>query len=153
MSLEARWFAYFPSVRSLTSCYVVTMFKTDMWGMFEQSTMLIFEERENPQLNCILQTIVSQFCPNFIQVLFSPSLNCQTSLTCLVHAVTAAVARYEFSHTTDRLWRKNRNPNPGTFGLCPGVDLNRNFGYKWGHEVRSRDTRLIFPYFYFCFSF
>ena len=83
MSLEARWFAYFPSVRSLTSCYVLTMFKTDMWGMFEQSTMLIFEERENPQLNCILQTIVSQFCPNFIQVLFSPSLNCQTSLTCL----------------------------------------------------------------------
>ena len=121
--------------------------------MFEQSTMLIFEERENPQLNCILQTIVSQFCPNFIQVLFSPSLNYLTSLTCLVHAVTAVVPRYEFSHTTDRLWRKNRNPNPGTFGLCPGVDLNRNFGYKWGHEVRSRDTRLIFPYFYFCFSF
>ena len=43
--------------------------------------------------------------------------------------------RYEYSHTTDRLWRKNRNPNPSTFGFCPGVDLNRNFGYKWGHEV------------------
>ena len=57
--------------------------------------------------------------------------------------MTAVVPRYEFSHTTDRLWRKNRNPNPGTFGFCPGVDLNRNFGYKWGHEVRSRDTRLL----------
>ena len=42
---------------------------------------------------------------------------------------------YEYSHTVDRLWRKNRNPNPSTFGLCSGVDLNRNFGYKWGHEV------------------
>ena len=40
--------------------------------MFEQSTMLIFEERENPQLNCLLQTIESQFCPNFI--LKSPSI-------------------------------------------------------------------------------
>jgi len=52
---------------------------------------------------------------------------------------------YEFSHTTDRLWRKNRNPNPGTFGFCPGVDLNRNFGYKWGHEVNIFDPRPASP--------
>ena len=45
--------------------------------------------------------------------------------------------RYEYSHTVDRLWRKNRNPNPLTLGLCPGVDLNRNFGYKWAHEVKT----------------
>ena len=38
----------------------------------------------------------------------------------------------------DRLWRKNRNPNRATLGLCPGVDLNRNFGYKWAHEVRQQ---------------
>lgn len=31
---------------------------------------------------------------------------------------------YEYSHTTDRLWRKNRR-----FGIgCAGTDLNRNFG-------------------------
>jgi hypothetical protein len=28
-----------------------------------------------------------------------------------------------------RLWRKNRNINKGS--ACAGVDLNRNFGYKW----------------------
>lgn len=35
---------------------------------------------------------------------------------------------YEFSHTTTRLWRKNRYP---TNAGCPGVDLNRNFPYQW----------------------
>lgn len=36
---------------------------------------------------------------------------------------------YEFCHTSDRLWRKNRriiNAN------CTGVDLNRNFNFEWG---------------------
>jgi len=31
----------------------------------------------------------------------------------------------------ERLWRKNRRPNSnGTIG----VDLNRNYGYRWGHD-------------------
>ncbi|KAF2896191.1 hypothetical protein ILUMI_09987, partial [Ignelater luminosus] len=34
---------------------------------------------------------------------------------------------YEYSHTTDRLWRKNRRR-----GQCYGTDLNRNFGHHWG---------------------
>ena len=36
---------------------------------------------------------------------------------------------YSYSRSKDRLWRKNRAKNKGT---CSGVDLNRNFGYKWG---------------------
>ncbi len=42
---------------------------------------------------------------------------------------------YEFSWTpNNRLWRKNRRPNPaGSFG----VDLNRNWGYEWGGEGSS----------------
>ena len=36
---------------------------------------------------------------------------------------------YEYSWTTMRLWRKNRNVNQ--FSSCIGVDLNRNFEYKW----------------------
>ncbi|KAI9030290.1 hypothetical protein DFJ74DRAFT_464638 [Hyaloraphidium curvatum] len=32
---------------------------------------------------------------------------------------------YEYSHTTDRYWRKNRRPTPGP------VDLNRNWPYFW----------------------
>ncbi|KAF5296419.1 hypothetical protein FQR65_LT01406 [Abscondita terminalis] len=35
---------------------------------------------------------------------------------------------YEFAHTHDRLWRKNRRQN----GTCPGTDLNRNFENNWG---------------------
>jgi len=38
---------------------------------------------------------------------------------------------------TQRLWRKNRGDNgDGTFG----VDLNRNYGYKWGGVGSSGDT-------------
>ncbi|XP_066995955.2 carboxypeptidase B [Anabrus simplex] len=42
---------------------------------------------------------------------------------------------YEHSHTGDRLWRKNRRSNGQG---CLGVDLNRNFGYKWGGAGSSR---------------
>jgi len=36
---------------------------------------------------------------------------------------------HEFCRAHDRLWRKNRRPNPdGSFG----VDPNRNYGYMWG---------------------
>ena len=42
---------------------------------------------------------------------------------------------YEYSHTIDRLWRKNRGGLGA--GRCAGVDLNRNFGYKWGLQGAS----------------
>ncbi|XP_026333349.1 zinc carboxypeptidase-like [Hyposmocoma kahamanoa] len=45
---------------------------------------------------------------------------------------------YEYSFTDDRMWRKNRNTMynttcPGTTNddMSNGVDLNRNFGFKW----------------------
>jgi len=42
---------------------------------------------------------------------------------------------YEYSFTSNRLWRKNRRKNRGLssllLSLCDGVDLNRNFGYHW----------------------
>ena len=41
---------------------------------------------------------------------------------------------YEYTHTNDRLWRKNRRRNY----LCMGVDLNRNYGYHWGGQGASR---------------
>lgn len=43
---------------------------------------------------------------------------------------------YEYSHTTDRLWRKNRGGL--ATGRCAGVDLNRNFGYRWGGQGTSQ---------------
>ena len=47
---------------------------------------------------------------------------------------------YEYSHTHNRLWRKNRRKNRGLGSLlnprCDGVDLNRNFGYHWA-DVNS----------------
>ena len=36
---------------------------------------------------------------------------------------------HEFSRTSNRLWRKNRRPNPDG---SVGVDPNRNYGYMWG---------------------
>lgn len=44
---------------------------------------------------------------------------------------------YEYTHTNDRLWRKNRNVSAGE--KCGGVDLNRNFGYKWGGKGTSQN--------------
>ncbi|KAG5343265.1 CBPB Carboxypeptidase, partial [Acromyrmex heyeri] len=40
---------------------------------------------------------------------------------------------YRYTFQYDRLWRKNRRK--GTF--CSGVDLNRNFGYRWGGKGTS----------------
>nr|CAG4636762.1 EOG090X00QE [Ceriodaphnia reticulata]SVE72762.1 EOG090X00QE [Ceriodaphnia reticulata] len=38
---------------------------------------------------------------------------------------------YRFTHAAggDRLWRKNRDQNPGS--TCIGTDMNRNFGFHW----------------------
>ncbi|XP_013189685.2 carboxypeptidase B-like [Amyelois transitella] len=38
---------------------------------------------------------------------------------------------YEYSHTKDRMWRKNRAVYEGH---CTGVDLNRNFSCGWGNN-------------------
>lgn len=40
---------------------------------------------------------------------------------------------YVYSHTKDRMWRKNRQPNKSIIPMpsCTGTDLNRNWGYKW----------------------
>jgi len=45
---------------------------------------------------------------------------------------------YEYSWKTDRLWRKNRRRNSdGSYG----VDLNRNWSYKWGGAGSSSNPR------------
>ncbi|XP_051175444.1 zinc carboxypeptidase-like [Leptopilina boulardi] len=35
---------------------------------------------------------------------------------------------YVYTHTKNRLWRKTRSKKSA---LCPGVDANRNWGFKW----------------------
>lgn len=35
------------------------------------------------------------------------------------------------------MWRKNRSTGSGR---CAGVDLNRNYGYKWGGKGTSQNT-------------
>ncbi len=39
---------------------------------------------------------------------------------------------FEYTWTHERMWRKNRRPGGG--GWCDGVDLNRNYNYKWGYD-------------------
>ncbi|MFJ8145158.1 M14 family zinc carboxypeptidase [Streptomyces sp. NPDC096048] len=43
---------------------------------------------------------------------------------------------YTFESTDNRLWRKNLRDNngDGAIGTGDGVDLNRNFAYKWGYD-------------------
>jgi len=43
---------------------------------------------------------------------------------------------YDYTHTRDRMWRKNRRPGPGG---CYGVDLNRNFDMSFGGQGTSDD--------------
>jgi carboxypeptidase T len=46
---------------------------------------------------------------------------------------------HEHSRVTERLWRKNRRPNPdGSIG----VDPNRNYGYMWGTINDDRSSRV-----------
>ncbi|XP_063229722.1 zinc carboxypeptidase-like isoform X2 [Bacillus rossius redtenbacheri] len=42
---------------------------------------------------------------------------------------------YEYTHTTNRFWRKTRSN--GTVEGCHGADANRNFGFHWMEEGAS----------------
>ncbi|XP_074601620.1 carboxypeptidase B-like isoform X2 [Brevipalpus obovatus] len=44
---------------------------------------------------------------------------------------------YEYTHTTNRFWRKTRSNH--SKGQCVGVDANRNFGFKWMVEGASNN--------------
>jgi hypothetical protein len=48
----------------------------------------------------------------------------------LVFLVNPDGAEYDISGGHFHLWRKNRQPTPGTGYI--GTDLNRNYGYRWG---------------------
>ncbi|KAG8286606.1 hypothetical protein J6590_055279 [Homalodisca vitripennis] len=44
---------------------------------------------------------------------------------------------YEYTHTNDRFWRKNRSTNNASD--CIGTDLNRNWAYNWGGKESTSD--------------
>lgn len=64
-----------------------------------------------------------------IYVLRNP-LNPVTMLTCTYHTTG-----FVYTQTTDRLWRKNRQPRSGSD--CIGTDGNRNWAYKWDHPING----------------
>jgi len=43
---------------------------------------------------------------------------------------------YDYTWSSNRLWRKNRKQNSGG---CVGVDINRNWPYMWNHGGTSND--------------
>lgn len=50
---------------------------------------------------------------------------------------------YTFQSPATRLWRKNLRDNDGDGKIAPGdgVDLNRNFPYKWGYDNEGSSPR------------
>jgi len=44
---------------------------------------------------------------------------------------------YDYTWTTDRMWRKTRSPNAGS--ACIGTDPNRNWDFHWGEAGTSTD--------------
>ncbi|KAG1939183.1 carboxypeptidase A5 [Pimephales promelas] len=44
---------------------------------------------------------------------------------------------YAYTHSSDRMWRKTRKPNPGS--ICVGVDPNRNWDAGFGGPGSSSD--------------
>ena len=55
----------------------------------------------------------------------------------IIPMVNADGADYDVASGSYRMWRKNRSPQ----GRAYGVDLNRNYGYKWGTGGSSADPR------------
>ncbi|SMN21056.1 similar to Saccharomyces cerevisiae YHR132C ECM14 Putative metalloprotease with similarity to the zinc carboxypeptidase family, required for normal cell wall assembly [Maudiozyma saulgeensis] len=47
---------------------------------------------------------------------------------------------YDYSWTTDRLWRKNRQNT--SIETCPGIDIDRSFGFQWvkSHEYPCSES-------------
>ncbi|CAB4255651.1 similar to Saccharomyces cerevisiae YHR132C ECM14 Putative metalloprotease with similarity to the zinc carboxypeptidase family, required for normal cell wall assembly [Maudiozyma barnettii] len=47
---------------------------------------------------------------------------------------------YDYSWTTDRLWRKNRQAT--SIESCPGLDIDRSFGFQWAksHEFPCSES-------------
>jgi len=54
----------------------------------------------------------------------------------IVPMVNPDGAEYDIESGTYRSWRKNRTENKGS--SCAGVDLNRNYGYRWGTGGSSK---------------
>ncbi|RYP77548.1 hypothetical protein DL771_001121 [Monosporascus sp. 5C6A] len=50
---------------------------------------------------------------------------------------------FVYSQTTDRLWRKNRQPRAGTD--CVGTDGNRNWDSQWDHPIPGGGSSLSDP--------
>ncbi|KAH7123900.1 zinc carboxypeptidase [Dendryphion nanum] len=46
---------------------------------------------------------------------------------------------FVFTQTTNRLWRKNRQPSPRN-STCIGRDINRNWEYGWNANTRGAST-------------
>ena len=76
----------------------------------------------------------------YIATYFTEMYGTDSELTAILDKVTFHIVPmqnpdgYEYSHTNERLWRKNRRDNGG--GVY-GVDLNRNFDWQWGGESNN----------------
>lgn len=47
---------------------------------------------------------------------------------------------FVYTQTTNRLWRKNRQPGPAANPSCYGRDINRNWEFAWDADPRGSST-------------
>jgi carboxypeptidase A2 len=47
---------------------------------------------------------------------------------------------YAYTWSDERLWRKNRRLSSEVGSVCRGIDLNRNFAFRWGEDGVSFDA-------------
>jgi len=80
---------------------------------------------------------------NYLLNLFTTSYGKNDTITALVDAIDwtfipiVNIDGYDFTWSSNRMWRKNRRTNSGS--SCMGVDTNRNWPYMWNHGGSSNN--------------
>ncbi|XP_036423694.1 carboxypeptidase A1-like [Colossoma macropomum] len=86
---------------------------------------------------------ITQACGTRFAKMIAASYNRDAALTDILNTfdifleIIVNPDGFQFTHTTDRMWRKTRKPNPGS--PCVGVDPNRNWNASFGGPGSSKD--------------
>jgi murein tripeptide amidase MpaA len=118
------------SIVNLGNSYAGTMIRGIRFGVNNNAPLFY--------IHCTIHArewITTTTCCYIIEQLLSVDTNFLQYYTWVIIPVLN-VDGYAFTRSSDRLWRKNRQPNSGS---CAGTDLNRNYATGWGGSGSSND--------------